>query len=148
MSVPSRSKMRASGTRARLTGVAAARLEALARGADERQRLVAVQRVVRPAERRAAERTFELPGQFARILGRAGSGHHSEPARADAPDLALAVECRRQRAEGLTEQRVGRPAGLADEHRERPRLARTLGYARGDPVGRQEPRADLAPRNP
>src|SRR5438477_9396537 len=134
MSVPSRSKMRASGTRARLTGVAAARLEALARGADERQRLVAVQRVVRPAERRAAERTFELPGQFARILGRAGSGHHSEPARADAPDLALSVESRRQRAEGLTEQRVDRPAGFLDEHRRRPPAARPPRVAPGDAV--------------
>src|SRR5579864_4135811 len=148
MSVPSRSKMSASGTRPSLTGGCATRLKPFARGAYEGERLGPVLRMEGPAERRVAERALEVAGDVTRLLRRQRSRHDRKPVRTDAADVAVAVERRRERAERVAERRLRGRRGLAHEDRERPSRFCPFGYSRLDAVRRDRAGLEIPARDP
>src|SRR5581483_5655804 len=112
MSVPSRSKMSASATRASL--------QALARDPEERQRIVAVVRTEGPAEANAEgvlQRKSGPAGLFRRLRRR----HQRHTASADVCDVALGRGEGREPAHEIALCRLRAGVHLADEDGERPR---------------------------
>src|SRR5579864_8188497 len=148
MSVPSRSKMSASGTPPSLTGGCATRLEPFARGAYEGERLVPVVRMEGPTERRVAKRALEVARDLARLLRRQRPCHDRQPVRPDAADVAPAVERGCKRSQRVAKRRLRRRRRLAHENREGPLRLGSLCDPRMDAFRRDRAGLELSACNP